>query len=398
LKGLTPGKVQSFATQTLALDGYFRRPGDGRKRPAIPARALVWAFLLGVILREHAFYAVERLVRSSARRALCVTRRFGHDALAYFTERQDPAATRRALYAALRRAKRQKAFASTRWIGIVLDGTGACRVTKEPCDACHPTTNADDEITSYHHHFSLAAVVGGGLVLPVDAEPYGPGDSEYAASQRLLRRCVAGLGQRFAAYVAADGEYATAPFLHAVGETGLRVVARLKGNVPNLFHAAERRFCRRPPTAVFQVDRDRVEVWDAENFDPWDGLNWPTVRVLRYRQHKPDGSVVEAYWLTDWPTGQVGSRALYLMAKSRWNIENGGFNDGKNRYGMEHTHHHHERSLLNCWLLIALAMTIERLYRQRHLHRGSHPVRSPKDLCFLLWLSLGRPTIAADTS
>src|SRR2546422_3545201 len=49
---------------------------------------------------------------------------------------------------------------------------------------------------------------------PFDVEPYGPGDSEYAAGQRLLRRAMELLGVRFAAYVVVDGEFATAPFLH----------------------------------------------------------------------------------------------------------------------------------------------------------------------------------------
>src|ERR1035438_5406605 len=46
----------------------------------------------------------------------------------------------------------------------------------------------------------------GGLTLPVDLEPYGPGESEYAAAQRLLRRVVEHLGPRFADYVVGDGE------------------------------------------------------------------------------------------------------------------------------------------------------------------------------------------------
>jgi hypothetical protein len=106
-----------------------------------------------------------------------------------------------------------------------------------------------------------------------------------------------------------------------------------------------------------------VEVWDAEDFDPWATLAWATVRVLRYRQYKRDGSVVEACWLTDWPTAQVGSWALYGMAKSRWEIENAGFNEGKTWHGLEHIVHHHPGSLLIHWLLVRVALTIERLYR-----------------------------------
>lgn len=155
---------------------------------------------------------------------------------------------------------------------------------------------------------SRARIRGGGdLILPADVEPYGPGDSEYRAGQRLLARVRQNLGARFINYVVVDGEFATAPFLHAAGKAGWPVVARLKENLPELLRAAEKRFRSRPPAAAVQVEcvlefrdgTDRVEIWDVDDFDPWESLQWETVRVLRYRQHKPDGDVVEAYWLTD---------------------------------------------------------------------------------------------------
>jgi hypothetical protein len=83
------------------------------------------------------------------------------------------------------------------------------------------------------------------------------------------------------------------------------------------------------------------------------------------------------------------------MAKSRWEIENQGFNDAKNRYGLEHICHHERHSLLAVWLLTCLALTIERLYRVRYLHRGTHPVRTAIDFLLQLQLSLGRPAATA---
>ena len=85
------------------------------------------------------------------------------------------------------------------------------------------------------------------------------------------------------------------------------------------------------------------------------------------------------------------------MAKSRWEIENQGFNDAKSRHGLEHICHHHANSLLISWLLAMLALTIERLYRLRYLHRGKHRVHNSAQLLLLLWLSLSRP-YAANTS
>ena len=48
-----------------------------------------------------------------------------------------------------------------------------------------------------------------------------------------------------------------------------------------------------------------------------------------------------------------------------------------------------DRIIVNC--PTCLALTIERLYRVRYLHRGTHPVRPAIDLLLLLQLSLGGP-------
>ena len=379
-----------YAARFESVRSYCRSPGDGRVRPQIPAVVFLKVLLAARLLREVSFLGAEALVRSPARRAIGVRFSFGDDALEYFTERLNAHRLREATVGVVRKAKRNKAFQDSRWIGLAFDGSGVGRSHDKRCEGCRPVRNKEKEIIGYHHKIVMASVVGTGLSLPLDVEPYGPGDSEYAAGLRLLPRVVNNLGVRFADYAVADGEFARAPFLHAAGDAGLRVVARLKDNLPELSEAAQRRFSSKARDRRFQDGRDWVEIWDADDFDPWTTLRWETVRVIRYRQHKPDGSVVEAYWLTDWAKSEAGSQAVYHMAKSRWEIENQGFNDGKNRYGLEHICHHHENSLLINWLFIALTLTLERLYRNRYLHRGSHPTLQPIALLRLLRLSLGR--------
>lgn len=366
-------------------------------RARIPARDLMWAQVAAEILRDGSFHAIERLVCSTARRGMGVASRFGDDALGYFTERQDLSAVRAALGAVVRRAKRNKAFDGARRVGLAIDGTGVARCEQGRCELCHAVVNEEGEVVVHNHHFSLISVVGTGLVLPFDAEPQRPGEGEITASMRLLERAVACVGPRFADYVIGDGAYAGAPFLHAAGRLGLRAVVRLKGNLPELLAAAEARFATIRPALTFQAGPDLVQVWDADDFDPWTTLKWATVRVIRYRQHKPDGTTVAAYWLTDFTKNEVGSRALYHIAKSRWQIENGGFNDGKNRHGLERIRHHHPTSLVVSWLVVCLALMLERLYRLRYLRRGTHPPRQAADLLLLLWLSLAPPR-PVDTS
>lgn len=331
---------------------------------------------------------MEALVCSAARCVLAIRASFGDDAVGYFTARLAVNPLRLAVAEVVRQAKRNKAFEKSRWIGLAIDGTGAGRSRDKRCEQCRPLRNDKKEIVGYHHKVVMGSVVGTGLSLPLDVESYGPADSEYAAGQRLLRRSVANLGIRFADYVVVDGGFATAPFLHTAGDLGLKVVARLKGNLPELSEAARRRFASQPPDHKFSDGSDGVEIWDDDDFDPWENLRWVTVRVIRYRQHKKDGTVVEAYWLTNFSKTQAASQAIYRMAKSRWEIENEGFNDAKNRHGFEHICHHHPNSILVNWLVIVLTLTLERLYRTRHLHRGTHVVLQPIGLYRLLLLSL----------
>lgn len=387
----SPRRLWKFVTRQLGLEKFLHAPGDGRPQPQIPAVALYWSMLMGQLLRACSFHGVEALVGSPARSALKVGTSFGDDALGYLTERLDADSTRQAVAQVVGRAKRNKAFDDCAFIGLAIDGTTSGRCRQQGCPLCRPFRNNKKEIVGYRHHSVLISVVGTGLSLPFDVEPYGPGDSEYSAGQRLLRRAVANLGPRFADYVVVDGEFATAPFLHTADAVGLKVVARLKENLPELLAAAQKRFRCQRPKLRFREGQDRVEIWDADDFDPWETLHWETVRVIRYRQHKPDGETIEAYWLTNFSSRRVGCRSLYRMAKSRWEIENQGFNDAKNRYGFRHICHHEPNSLLLQWLITALALTIERLYRLRYLHRGTHPVRSAIELVRLLWLSLGRP-------
>lgn len=397
MKTPTPHRLLRYVTRGLRLKRYLEVPGDGRRFPQIPAKAMLWAILLGQILRASTFHAVESLVGSGRRRSLGISRKFGDDALAYFSERLEAAPTRRAAIQIVRQAKRNKAFQNCTFVGLALDGTTVGRCHEQHCPLCRPIRDASKQIVGYRHHLVMLSVVGTGLSLPIDVEPYGPGDSEYAAGQRLLRRVIPELGSRFADYLVVDGEFATAPFLHTADALGIPVVARLKGNLPELLGAAQKRFSRQAAQLSFRFGQDRIELWDADDFDPWESLRWPTVRVLYYRQHKPDGTLIEAYWLTKFSPQQVSTRSLFRMAKSRWEIENQGFNEAKSQHELEHIPHHHANSLLLHWLLTALSLTIERLYRLRYLHRGSHPRLTAVELCLLLWLNLA-PSPSPNTS
>lgn len=390
-------KIWKYATTSLGLEEYLRRPGDGRKRPQIQAKDLVWGQVAGQILQRTTFHDMERLVHSGVAHGLTLNRVFSEDSLAYFNKKLDVQPTRAALAAVAKRAKRNKAFRGQPRIGLAVDGTGAgrCHATSKVCELCRPYTDDAGNVIGHKHELVMASVVGVNLSLPIDVEPYGQGDSELAAGRRLLARIMAALGTRFADYVVADAKYAAAPFLNEAIRLGLHVVVRLKDNVPTLFDRATVRFNSRPPDAVIDHHGAAVEMWTDEDFEPWEGLEWKAVRVLRYRYRSAKGEIVDAYWLTDYTQECVSSMSLFRLAKSRWEIENEGFNEAKTRHGLEHICHHDANALLVGWLLLLLGLVIERLYRLCFLHRGTHPRISAADLLTLLLLALARPPTRA---
>lgn len=392
-------RMLAYASTSLGLDGFFRNPGDGRVRPQIPAQDMICAQIGGHLLRVASFHGVERLIASGSARGLGANEVFCEDSLAYFNERLSPSGPRLALAHAAKRAKRNKVFRGQARIGLAIDGTGAgrCGARSKVCELCRPYRDADGEVIGHRHELVVIAVVGAGPVLPLDAEPYPQGEGELTAGIRLLQRTLTALGPRFADHVVADAKYGAASFLNAATELGLHAVVRLKDNLPDLHGRAIARFNSRPAERKILHDGVTVEIWDDATFLPWEGLSWSFVRVLRYRYTSRKGEVIDAYWLTDYPPESVGSESLFKLAKSRWEIENQGFNDAKNRYGMEHICHHDANALIVGWLLLLLSLVIERLYRLCHLHRGSHPRLTAADLVALLWRALGR-TAVHDTS
>jgi hypothetical protein len=384
-----------YGCRCLGLAAYLEDPGDGRTFPQIPASDLLRVLIGCRVLRAPAAHAVEQMVRHAAR-GFGVCRSFGDDAVAYFTERLDAGRLRAALLEVLWRARRNKVFDDFPRIGLALDGTGLGQSKEKHCELCHAYSNAKDEVSGHGHKTVGASLVAGALSLPLDVEYYRPGESELTASKRLLKRVVGEARIRFD-FVVVDGLYPGAPFLHLCDQLRVPVVARLTVKLPDLFERARKRFAGRPPTVVYDVDGERVEIWDAEDFLPWEGLNRPWVRVIRYRQYRRKGDVIEAYWLTNFSRRQVGSLALYKICKSRWQIENRFFNEGKNLYGLAHVAHHDARSVVIDTLLTCLAICLERLYRLRHLHRGTHEAYAAQELCWLFWIALGAPP-AFDTS
>jgi hypothetical protein len=89
-------------------------------------------------LRESSSHGVEALVCSPARSALRVGQSSSDDALSYFIERLDANCGRQTAASVVPRAKHNKAFDKTAFVGLVVFGTGGGRCQSQGCSLCRP--------------------------------------------------------------------------------------------------------------------------------------------------------------------------------------------------------------------------------------------------------------------
>lgn len=68
---------------------------------------------------------------------------------------------------------------------MALDGTGVGRSQTARCRFCWPQQNPAGQPCGYHHRLVGLSVVGTGLALPLDVEPYGPEEGERTAAHRF---------------------------------------------------------------------------------------------------------------------------------------------------------------------------------------------------------------------
>ena len=77
--------------------------------------------------------------------------------------------------------------------------------------------------------------------------------------------------------------------------------------------------------------------------------------------------VVFKSWMTTFNSSQAGADWIGEMGHDRWDIENRGFNELGEHWGMDHCFHHHPNAILAILLIMALAFGLTTLFFDRNL-------------------------------
>lgn len=246
--------------------------------------------------------------------------------------------------------------------GVIVDGTGLFCFDEKHCDHClrreHTDPETGEKKTIYMHHVLEAKLVVGDIVLSIgsefienESEDVSKQDCELKAFYRLAEK-LKNTYRRLPICILGDSLYACEGVFRCCDQYRWKYMLRFKeGRIKSI-------------ATEFQTLKE------LEQSDPSTNLFWVndiayqqrTVNMLEYAEGT-EGSGKRYTFLTNIRITERNAKRLLGVGRSRWKIENEGFNHQKNiRYHIEHANSHHYTAMKNHYLLTQIADILMQLY------------------------------------
>ncbi len=289
----------------------------------------------------------------------------------------DPGALRGVLVDFYRNLRKNKALPKldSGLVALAFDGHESTTSFLRQCSGCgeRQVGKKGERRTQYYHRSVFCSLVGKDYHLFLDVEPIRPGEGEVVAARRLYDR-VHPLYSKAYDIVVGDALYLEGPFFQDAIDRKKDVMAVLKREDLNLFKDAEALFDEMEPV-VFKRRGRQNRCWDLEGFTSFPTVKAPlrvvkaleTSRVKRQRTGKVEENVTRWMWATTLSAQWGGTKDVVDIGRSRWDIENRGFNEGANHYKIDHVYRHEPNAMVVIFLLAMLAMNLFEVFYRRNL-------------------------------
>lgn len=249
--------------------------------------------------------------------------------------------------------------------GIIIDGTGLFTFPEKHCEHCLKRVYKDEEgnvkQTVYMHHVLEAKLVVGDIVLSIDSEfieneseDVAKQDCELNAFYRLAERLKATY-KRLPICILGDSLYACENVFALCEEYKWKYLLRFKeGRIKTVmdeFHELKKMGDIPPSSSVLWVNG--IDYNDRK------------VNVLEkiVKSKKESKEKKPFIFITNIKVKKKNVQLLANAGRSRWKVENEGFNTQKNiRYYIKHANSHDYNAMKNHYLLTQIADILVQLY------------------------------------
>lgn len=215
--------------------------------------------------------------------------------------------------------------------GIIIDGTGLFSFDKKHCDHCLKREYKNEETgevkVKYMHHVLEAKLVVGDMVLSIgsefienESEDVSKQDCELKAFHRLARK-LKKMYPRLPICILGDSLYACEGVFKRCDDNRWKYLLRFKeGRIKSI-------------AEEFQSIKDFETTTKSTN-PFWSNdiaYNERTINMIKYEETK-DEKISEFTFITDLKITKKNAQRIVNAGRSRWKIENEGFNKQKNQY------------------------------------------------------------------
>lgn len=307
---------------------------------------------------------------------------------------------------------RMKALVNSRLLDcyylIAVDATGVVTFSRRHCPHCLTMTSKKTGKTTYYHPVLEAKIITShGMAFSIETEFIENPAMEHAEDGRLrlkqdcelkaFARLAEKLKRSFPQLnicLTLDGLYAAGPVFKRCEEYGWKFIVVFKhGSMPATFDEFEALKKLQPQNRTSWNCNKHMQYFAWVKNIPYQGM---TLHAIECREQKSLADTKRFVWITNIavtshtviPTANYGGR-------SRWKIENQGFNMQKNGgYNLEHAYSKNPNASKNYYLLLQIAHTLNQLIEKGNLITAVI-YGSIKNITFLLRESLRTTAITA---
>ncbi|MEL4029753.1 transposase family protein [Caldifermentibacillus hisashii] len=258
--------------------------------------------------------------------------------------------------------------------GIIIDGTGLHTFRDKHCEHClrrvYTNKETGEKTVLYMHHVLEAKLVVDDMVFSIasefienESENVSKQDCELKAFTRLAKK-IKQTFKRLPICILGDSLYACESVFSLCNEYKWKYLCRFKeGRIKSV--ASEFKALKEIEHSKKQEDL----FWMNDI-----SYNERTVNLMEAKLETKKGSVQEFVFITDLKITKKNAERLIAVGRSRWKIENQGFNEQKNnRYAIEHANSQNYTAMKNHYVLFQITDIIRQLYE-----RGSKILKTLK--------------------
>ncbi|MBM3700980.1 MAG: transposase [Actinobacteria bacterium] len=372
-------RVIKYSNKYFDLFDLIGNIGDGRQKPQISTSDIA-ASILSILFCGLGSLNKFNTSKNFSSVGNLTGRVPSSSTIARASNTVDLDALREILKSIYLKAKRSKMIEPycTKYIGVI-DGHEICSSDIHWCESCsiRNVSKVEGEVKlNYYHRYVAFILAGPKFAFLLDVEPIYPDEGELSSAYRLLLRVCANYPKAFEVVVG-DGLYLNANIFNLLACHGKYAAAVLKDETRQLYDEAVLLSGIAKP--VVYVDENTIyKVWDHSIEGAWDSYKKP-VRVIRSeeikksRHHSKDlgkweyvEEKADWYWVTNLPP-VVSLKNVVSICHSRWQIENGCFNEAVNTWNADHVYRHSQNAIVAFILFLFIVLNIFNIFFTRNI-------------------------------